>query len=518
MTPTPRSTLRSLALLASLTSASLPALRAYLEGQAAYRRGRYVDAVEHFGRALDLDSTFAVAGLSLSLADGWVGTGHARNRGRRVAWRWRERLSPRDRALLTAHVGPSYPASATVRQRLEATESALRLAPDRLELWYELGDLHYHYGRVMAVDDWELQAERAFRRALASDSTFAPTIHHLIGLYARARRHDELRAIIAATATAGIEGATADFIRWRSALALGGKRLDRAALDSMSTDAIGWIALVSQDDGVDRVLGEHAARLRAARPATRPERLERDLGVHSVALNAGRPSVATALTASLRDLQPDSAFHLRLRVLSALYGDGDLLVAGQAANALARTPGDDLPSHLNRCVLDQWRLAHNEVVPNRTTDIVNQEADTDSAYSTLRVCEAAADAMRATRQRDPDAARTVARLDAMLRSGPTDFYYGDGAFDHASIALSRALEASGDPRGALSALRRRPYFIGWQPFLAASLRDEGRLAMEVGDREGAIRAYEHFLALRHDPEPSLRPLTDSVRTELARLR
>src|SRR4029079_18228579 len=72
--------------LGALTSTSLPALRAYLEGQAAYRRGRYAEALEKFGRAVDLDSTFALAGLGLSLADGWVGTGHARERWRAVAW------------------------------------------------------------------------------------------------------------------------------------------------------------------------------------------------------------------------------------------------------------------------------------------------------------------------------------------------------------------------------------------------------------------------------------------------
>ena len=39
----------------------------------------------------------------------------------------------------------------------------------------------------------------------------------------------------------------------------------------------------------------------------------------------------------------------------------------------------------------------------------------------------------------------------------------------------------------------------------------------IGDRTGAIRAYEHYLALRSDPEPSLKPEADRVRTELAKL-
>jgi hypothetical protein len=100
----------------------------------------------------------------------------------------------------------------------------------------------------------------------------------------------------------------------------------------------------------------------------------------------------------------------------------------------------------------------------------------------------------------------------------SEFYLGDGHTDYAHLALARALEMRGDRSGALVAIRRRPYFIGWQPYLAASLRHEGRLAAALGDRDGAIRAFEHHLALRHDPEPSLRASTDSVRAELASLK
>jgi hypothetical protein len=134
------------------------------------------------------------------------------------------------------------------------------------------------------------------------------------------------------------------------------------------------------------------------------------------------------------------------------------------------------------------------------------------------VCEAVVAAMHAHRWTGGSAGEAVTRLDSVLRTGPVDFYYGDGAVDHAPIALARLLEASGDRAGALAALRRRPYFIGWQPFLAASLREEGRLAAALGDVRGAVRAYEHYLALRSNPEPALVGASDSVRAELVRLR
>ena len=500
--------------LGALTSTSLPALRSYLEGQAAYRRGRYADAVAHFGRALDLDSTFALAGLGLSLADGWAGMGHARERGRAAAWRWRERLSQRDRALLDAHVGPVYPRPPTVRQRLSAVEAALRLSPDRVELWYELGDLHYHYGRLLGIPSWESEAEKALRRALAADSTFSAPIHHLVGLYARQGGKEELRAVVAASGHLAGEGATADFIRWRAGLALGGPTVDSAALDSMATETLAWIGMKTQDDGVDRLLGEHALRLRDARPGTREERFERRLSLHAVALNGGRPGQAVALSESMRELQPDSSFHHRLRVLSALYGDGDRLTGERAVSALGAVRARDArESWLNTCVRGQWQLAAGEQEPS-----IPPARTVRDRSPAEHLCRVTLEAMRATRRRDPAAPQAVDRLEQLLRSGVAEFYPGDGQLDYASIALARLREQAGDRAGALAALRYRHYFIGWQPFLATSLRDEGRLAAELGDREGAIRAYEHHLALRYDPEPAIRASTDSARAELARLK
>ena len=499
--------------LDALTSTSLPALRAYLDGQAAYRRGRYAEAIEHFGRAVDLDSTFALAGLGLSFADGWAGMGHARERGRAVAWRSRERLSQRDRALLDAHVGPAYPRPSTVRQRLAAIEAALRLSPDRVELWYELGDLHYHYGGLLGIPSWESQAERALRRALAADSSFSAPIHHLVGLYARQGSTDKLQPIVAASGHLVGDGATADFVRWRAGVALGTSTVDSAALDSMATETLAWIGMKTQDDGVDRPLGERALRVRDARPGTRDERFERRLSLHAIALNGGRPREAAALSESMRELQPDSSFHLRLRALSALYGDGDRLAGETAVAALgAARARDARESWLNTCVRAQWQLAAGQ--PEPSIPPARTVRDRSAAE---RLCDATLEAMRAVRRRDPSARQAVDRLEDLIRSGVAEFYPGDGHLDYASIALARLREQSGDRAAALAALRYRPYLIGWQPFLASSLRDEGRIAAEVGDRDGAVRAYEHYLALRHDPEPGTRAPLDSVRAELAKL-
>src|SRR5438552_12036632 len=72
-----------------------------------------------------------------------------------------------------------------------------------------------------------------------------------------------------------------------------------------------------------------------------------------------------------------------------------------------------------------------------------------------------------------------------------------------ALLTQRLWEVEGEPARALRAARRRHY--AWGPestrYLSSLLKDEGRLAALTGDRQGAIRAYEHYLALRSDPEP-----------------
>jgi hypothetical protein len=172
-------------------------------------------------------------------------------------------------------------------------------------------------------------------------------------------------------------------------------------------------------------------------------------------------------------------------------------------------------ARLNRCVVELWRLEHgghgDATSPARGTN------DGEQVSLPQAVCDAARAALMASRSDDTARRSAVARLDTAYRGAPIAFVFGDGHLDLAPLVLARILERSGDLAGALSAIRRRPYFIGWQPFLGASLRHEGRLAAALGDHAGAVRAYQRYLAHRAGADPALRAAADSVRAELARL-
>jgi hypothetical protein len=106
-------------------------------------------------------------------------------------------------------------------------------------------------------------------------------------------------------------------------------------------------------------------------------------------------------------------------------------------------------------------------------------------------------------------------LDSLMRVGPA---LEENMQVVADLTLVRSWEASGELHRALAAARRHSLHPTSGPLgLAAMLRQEGRLAALTGDVRGAAAAYRHYLALRYDPEASLRPAVDSVRAELARL-
>jgi hypothetical protein len=128
------------------------------------------------------------------------------------------------------------------------------------------------------------------------------------------------------------------------------------------------------------------------------------------------------------------------------------------------------------------------------------------------MCADLLEAWLATAARQSNAAALVGRLDSLAARG-ADGWWGDGW----NLVLARLLEQHGNLTRALATVRRREHGRRPPPYLSTYLREEGHLAAMAHDVPGAIRADQHYLALRSDPEPPLRAGRDSVRAELARL-
>ena len=518
--------------LAAMTSTPLQALRAYLEGQVAYRRGSYADAEQHFQRALEEDSTFALAALGW-VSSAWWSPGYERfNQAREVAWDLRERLSGRDRALLDAWAGPRYPLASGWAEHLVRWELAIAAAPERPESWYESADIYFHYGPLLEVSDWQDQAERRLQRAADLDPLFAAPIAHLLELAAIRGDSEAIRAYQEAYAAVDSTGDTSWFTQWRGTSALGdGPALEevREKFRDLDGSSLSRIMGLAQLYDSTLVSAEHAASILARRVGTRTERWEWLLGLHSLALNRGRPREAADLIEEWTDVEGSPGESLRIRILDGLYWDGDAEAAGEAADLLMSAV-DTLSgseSQLSEaqladiCVAEQWRLKHGDASTalNSLARFRALADQTKLEALPLRhaVCAATIEALLAMAQERPDAEEAVERLDRLLLLVP-NVETGDDPSLVGPFTVARWRERQGDVEGALAAMRRwhNHWFTGVR-YLSTYLREQGRLASILGEEEEAIRAYRHYLMLRSQPEPEWVEERDSVRAQLTEL-
>jgi TolB-like protein len=154
---------------AALTTRSLPALKAYLEGERSLRagEGEFDAAIAGFQRAVAEDSTFALAYYRLGVAAGWAGRPGISGPATERALVLGGRLDERDRRLLSAFAAFQRGAADDAERQYRAI---LRDYPDDLEAEFQLGDLLYHYnpprGRPMA------EAREPFDHVLALDPDF----------------------------------------------------------------------------------------------------------------------------------------------------------------------------------------------------------------------------------------------------------------------------------------------------------------------------------------------------------
>ncbi|HET6779191.1 MAG TPA: serine/threonine-protein kinase [Gemmatimonadales bacterium] len=178
---------------AGFGSTSLPAIKAFLQGEQHLRRSEWDSALGYYERAVRIDSTFPQALRRVGATLGWIRTGFdtlsiayalragAHNRG----------LPPRD-SLLTASDSllASLFEDGVLAQRADSgwgsrlirlfstLERATSSYPDDPEAWYLRGEAEAHYG-AYAGHSYEQQLH-TFDRVIALDPDFAPAYIHPI--------------------------------------------------------------------------------------------------------------------------------------------------------------------------------------------------------------------------------------------------------------------------------------------------------------------------------------------------
>jgi hypothetical protein len=160
--------------LGSLTTNSIEAVRAFLEGERLYRLSRWDSAEVAFTRAVQADTSFALAYMRLASVFGW-----REGYGSRVvvqfgqaAFRHAHRLSERDHTLLQAYglFAQADPAG------IDTVRAYLRRYPEDIEARYLLGEALFHGSSLTAVPPESVAA--AFDAVLRLDSSLTPALIH----------------------------------------------------------------------------------------------------------------------------------------------------------------------------------------------------------------------------------------------------------------------------------------------------------------------------------------------------
>lgn len=299
-----------LARIAALTSSSLPALKAYLEGEGHYRAGRYGAAFEAFRSAVIEDSTFALAHYRLSLAANWA-----------VAWPWdsivassgraaarAERLNRHARLLVEAlhayHLGAYDDAERHYR-------AVLASHPSYVEAWFQLGEVLFHCNTMRGRSF--VESREPFERTLELDPEHRGAIVHLLRVAAFQGQDREVRYLLD-RAIAFTPGDWSLELRAFQAFTLGNPSdRDRAVAELRSADAevvrvaAFRIGLYARDlEGAERI-----ARLLTDPRHRREERAIGHIYLAELALAGGKWEEADGNLAAAERLNPTIALEHR---------------------------------------------------------------------------------------------------------------------------------------------------------------------------------------------------------------
>lgn len=187
--------------LAALTTESLPALKAYLRGEADLRGGRYFDAMDSLQRAVAADPSFALAYYRLAAAAAGSAMPELAREVADAGYAHRDRLSGHDRLLLDAQRAWLHGAVAEAEAHYGTITGT---HPDDVEAWFLLGDLLFHSNPLRGRSATE--ARGPFERAVELERDHVSSLVHLSRIAALENRSDDAESLALRALAAGPDG------------------------------------------------------------------------------------------------------------------------------------------------------------------------------------------------------------------------------------------------------------------------------------------------------------------------
>lgn len=514
--------------LAVTTSASLAALKAYLEGEARLRAGEYEPALEAYRRATREDSTFALAWSRLAVAAEWAFLPHDAAIAVKRAVALAERLPERDRLLL---VGWDAYARGEADRAEAVYERVLDDWPEEVMAWLQLGEIRFHYapsrGRTIA------DSRAAFERVLELDPAQEGARLHLARVAALEGERAELDAHVRRIVRRDRWSQAAYEARGLRALAAG----DTLAMRELAEDLGGedsYVALgvMMGQFHVGNVPGVEWGARSLTTPRRPPEVRTAGWTVAALArLAGGRLAAADSAIARAEALDPLRGGELRVLAATLPFLPDDPADLRTAREALDRGEGRVADSSF-------FLPDHDGVRPVFRTYLRGLVAagQGDSAGALRRAAELERmEAPAADRSLPGDLARGV-RAEVHRRAGRTARALAelDAIEEPAGYELvlpspfhprvrerylrARLLEEVGreaEARAVYAATGNRSVYD--LPYRAPVAGRLGPLLERTGDRGAALHHWARLATLYQAAEPGLRPWTVEARRALARL-
>jgi hypothetical protein len=390
-------------------------------------------------------------------------------------------------------------------------EEAAQANPDDPELWYRLGEHYLHFGSAIGLEAPIERAVAAFHRAITLDKTFVPPFVHLVQIAAHAGDATKLRRLGSELLTHDSTSEAAQFIRWRVALALGDSAALRTLRSNFHEMPLGTLRLIlstAQSEGVGLADADSVLAAMLRRAVTSDQRAIALVHAHAYAIDRGRSIEALRVTEQLKQADPVPRWHLRIRVLDALYAGGDTTAARAAIDSLvpfadgplARDARARSAQYEDITVVTQWRLWRGDRrgLTHALQRLTNNNSPPDSLRRVVanRISCALLRAIAANTGGARDLA-AVEALDELVAANVQAPFEWPGLYP--GLVAARLFALNGKPNRALAAVRRRVHYFPESTYLAPSLALEARLTAELGDSTTAAALLRSVEALQGAP-------------------
>jgi eukaryotic-like serine/threonine-protein kinase len=527
----------------AIGSKSLPALKAFLQGEQFYRRGLWDSALTRYDQAVTADSAFALALVRMDMVLGWnpptAGAYPSGGEYMQRATLHNHGLPPRDSLLIVAD--SFYLAAqevtqpeAWIRMRfrvLTAVEEAVRRYPEDPMPWFNLGERRLHEPWPIAgPPDASLEA---FARATALDPGFGPAYEHMPGLLLSLGHPEEARHYAATYLALDSTSPNRSSTRL-AALLLDQSPTGRAEaeqmLDTASVFTV-WKAVIDQELAswpdtaetairVLRRLGEPGRGAGGGAPWVLDSVMWPQYLAHVLAFR-GHLREAFAINENLLrqpSASPWSGFldpFVDLSLIGIIPDSSARATFGRSLEAVTGWADELTPRHLRG--LPWWLSRGDTAALARFAAVAARTArapPTPRAALRARLLGEMSVAFLDLARGDSTAA--IRKLSAIPDTLCLADNFAANCF-HLKLTLARLLAARGDDRRAGELLDRWRWQGRRTPSFVLATLELGRIAERLGDQREAAECYGFVLATWRRPDPELLPYVAQAHEGLMRL-